>query len=83
LSDFELLAIVINNAPKTERRGAGKRTSFLGKNSLIELGKLAIGKLLKIKAISEAKAVALSLFSGNEQVEAGSCFIRKANSENW
>jgi DNA repair protein RadC len=61
LSDSELLAILIN-------KGSHRKTAVdlaremlkLGKNSLVELGRLSVKDFMSIKGIGEAKAIAIA-----------------------
>ena len=60
LSDSELLAILINNG--TRQKSAvdlAKEILLLGKNNLVELGKLTVKDLTQIKGIGEAKAITI------------------------
>jgi DNA repair protein RadC len=61
LSNSELLAILIHNG--TRQRSAvdlAKELLRLGKDNLIELGKLSVKELMKIKGIGEAKAITIT-----------------------
>ena len=61
LSLSELLAILIRNG--TSQKSAidlGKDVLKLGKDNLVELGKLSVKELMKIKGIGEAKAVTIA-----------------------
>ncbi|MBL7724082.1 MAG: DNA repair protein RadC [Chitinophagaceae bacterium] len=61
LSNSELLAILIHNG--TRQRSAvdlAKDVLKLGQDNLIELGKLSIKDLMKIKGIGEAKAITIA-----------------------
>lgn len=61
LSNSELLAILIHKG--TRERSAvdlAKEVLRLGKDSLIELGKLSVQELMKIKGIGEAKAISIA-----------------------
>jgi len=61
LSDAELLAILIQNG--TRERSAldlGKDLMLKSKNNLVELGRLSIRELMKIKGIGMAKAVLIA-----------------------
>jgi len=61
LSNSELLAILIHNG--TKRKSAvdvAKEVLKLGKDNLVELGKLSVKELMKIKGIGEAKAISIA-----------------------
>jgi DNA repair protein RadC len=61
LSHSELLAILIHNG--TRQRSAldlAKDVLKLGQDNLVELGKLSIKDLMKIKGIGEAKAITIA-----------------------
>lgn len=61
LSNSELLAILIHNG--TRQKSAvdlAKEVLKMGKDNLIELGKLSIKELVKIKGIGEAKAITIA-----------------------
>src|SRR5688572_5115220 len=61
LSNSELLAILIHNG--TRQRTAvdlAKEVLRIGKDNLVELGKLSIKELMKIKGIGEAKAITIA-----------------------
>ncbi len=61
LSNSELLGILIHNG--TRERTAidlAKEVLKLGKDNLVELGKLSIKELMKIKGIGEAKAITIA-----------------------
>ncbi|HNR18210.1 MAG TPA: DNA repair protein RadC [Chitinophagaceae bacterium] len=61
LSNSELLAILIHNG--TRQRSAvdlAKDVLKLGQDNLVELGKLSIKDLMKIKGIGEAKAITIA-----------------------
>src|SRR5690242_13077344 len=61
LSNSELLAILIHNG--TRQRTAvdlAKEILKLGKDNLVELGKLSVKELMKIKGIGSAKAITIS-----------------------
>ena len=61
LSDSELLAILINNGTKNKTAvDLAKEVLQLGKNNLVELGKLSVKELMKIKGIGEAKAITIT-----------------------
>jgi DNA repair protein RadC len=61
LSDAELLAILIQNG--TRERSAldlGKELMIKSKNNLVELGRLSIRELMKIRGIGMAKAISIA-----------------------
>ncbi len=61
LSDSELLAILIHNGSKNKSAvDLAKEILKLGKDNLIELGKLSIKEFTKIKGIGEAKAITIA-----------------------
>ncbi|MDP9229228.1 MAG: DNA repair protein RadC [Bacteroidota bacterium] len=61
LSDSELLAILINIGTKNKSAvELAKNVLQLGKNNLIELGKLTVKDIMKIKGIGEAKAITIA-----------------------
>ncbi|MBK7291358.1 MAG: DNA repair protein RadC [Chitinophagaceae bacterium] len=61
LSDSELLAILILNGNKEKTAvDLAKEVLKLGKDNLVELGKLSLTDLMKIKGIGEAKAIAIA-----------------------
>lgn len=61
LSDSELLAILIHNGTKEKTAvDIAKEVLKLGKNNLLELGKLTVPDLKKIKGIGEAKAITIA-----------------------
>ena len=61
LSDSELLAILIHNGSKNKSAvDLAKEVLKLGKDNLIELGKLSIKEFIKIKGIGEAKAITIA-----------------------
>ncbi len=61
LSNSELLAILINNGNKEKTAvDLAKDVLQLGKNNLIELGKLTLADFKKIKGIGEAKAITIA-----------------------
>lgn len=61
LSDSELLAILIHNGSKEKTAvDLAKEILKLGKDNLIELGKLSLTDLMKIKGIGEAKAITIA-----------------------
>jgi DNA repair protein RadC len=60
LSNSELLAILIHNGTREKSAvDLAKEILILGKENLVELGKLSVKELLKIKGIGEAKAVTI------------------------
>lgn len=61
LSDSELLAILIHNGSKEKTAvDLAKEVLKLGKDNLVELGKLSLTDLMKIKGIGEAKAITIA-----------------------
>lgn len=61
LSNSELLAILIHNGTKEKSAvDLAKEVLRLGKDNLVELGKLTHKDLMKIKGIGEAKAITLA-----------------------
>ena len=61
LSNSELLAILIHNGSKNKTAvDLGKEVLKLGKDNLVELGKLSVKDLMKIKGIGEAKAITIA-----------------------
>lgn len=61
LSNSELLAILIHNG--TRQKSAvdlAKEVLKLGKDNLVELGKLSVKELMRIKGIGEAKAITIA-----------------------
>lgn len=61
LSDSELLAILINNGSKEKSAvELAKDVLKMGKDNLVELGKLSLKDLMKIKGIGEAKAITIA-----------------------
>ena len=61
LSDSELLAILILNGNKEKTAvDLAKEVLKLGKDNLVELGKLSLTDLMKIKGIGEAKAITIA-----------------------
>ena len=61
LSDSELLAILIHNGSKEKTAvDLAKEILKLGKDNLVELGKLSLTDLMKIKGIGEAKAITIA-----------------------
>jgi DNA repair protein RadC len=61
LSDSELLAILINNGSREKSAvELAKDVLKLGKDNLVELGKLSLKDLMKIKGIGEAKAITIA-----------------------
>ncbi len=60
LSNSELIAILIHNGSKEKTAvDLAKEILKLGKDNLVELGKLSITDLMKIKGIGEAKAITI------------------------
>lgn len=60
LSNSELLAILIHNGSKEKTAvDLAKEILKLGKDNLVELGKLSLADLMKIKGIGEAKAITI------------------------
>jgi DNA repair protein RadC len=61
LSHSELLAILIHNGTKEKTAvDLAKEVLRLGKDNLVELGKLSVKELMKIKGIGEAKAITIA-----------------------
>lgn len=61
LSNSELLAILIQNGNKEKTAvDLAKEVLKLGQDNLIQLGKLSLKDLMKIKGIGEAKAIAIA-----------------------
>jgi DNA repair protein RadC len=61
LSDAELLAILIQNGTREKSAlDLGKELMQRSKNNLVELGRLSIRELMKIKGIGMAKAVSIA-----------------------
>ncbi|MEP7376021.1 MAG: DNA repair protein RadC [Chitinophagaceae bacterium] len=61
LSNSELLAILIHNGtPQKTAVDLAKEVLKLGKDNLVELGKLSIKEFMKIKGIGEAKAITIA-----------------------
>jgi len=61
LSNSELLAILIHNGTKQKSAvDVAKEVLKLGKDNLVELGKLSVKELMKIKGIGEAKAISIA-----------------------
>jgi len=61
LSNSELLAILIHNGTKQKSAvDLAKDVPKLGQDNLVELGKLSIKDLVKIKGIGEAKAIIIA-----------------------
>jgi DNA repair protein RadC len=74
LSNSELIAILINNGSKEKSAvELAKEILQLGSNNLVELGKLSLKDLQKIKGIGQAKAItiAAALELGNRRQVAG------------
>ena len=60
LSDSELLAILINYGTREKNAVELAREILrLGKDNLLELGKLSVAELMKIKGIGKAKAITI------------------------
>lgn len=60
LSNSELLAILIHNGTKElSAVDLAREVIKLGKNNLVELGKLSAKQLMRIKGIGEAKAITI------------------------
>src|ERR1700741_5134989 len=58
LSNSELLAILIHNGTRQKTAvDLAKEVLRLGKDNLVDLGKLSVKELMKIKGIGEAKAI--------------------------
>ncbi len=61
LSNSELLAILIQNGTRDKSAvDLAKEVIRLGKNNLVELGKLSVKEMMKIKGIGGAKAIAIA-----------------------
>jgi DNA repair protein RadC len=61
LSNSELLAILIHSGtPRKTAVDLAKDVMKLGKDNLVEIGKLSVKELMKIKGIGEAKAITIS-----------------------
>lgn len=61
LSNSELLAILIHNGtPQKTAVDLAKEILKLGKDNLVELGKLSVRELMRIKGIGEAKAITIT-----------------------
>lgn len=61
LSNSELLAILIHSGtPKKTAVDLAREVMKLGKDNLVEMGKLSVKELMKIKGIGEAKAISIS-----------------------
>ena len=61
LSNSELLAILIHNGSKQKTAvDLAKEILKLGKDNLIELGKISVKEFMKIKGIGEAKAITIA-----------------------
>src|SRR5258705_3224395 len=61
LSNSELLAILIHNGTRQKTAvDLAKEILKLGKDNLVELGKLSVKELMKIKGIGEAKAITIA-----------------------
>lgn len=60
LSNSELLAILIHNGTRQKTAvDLAKEVLKLGKDNLVEMGKLSVKELMKIKGIGEAKAITI------------------------
>ena len=60
-SNAELLAILIHHGSKEKTAvDLAKEILKLGKDNLVELGKLSIKEMMKIKGIGEAKAITIA-----------------------
>jgi DNA repair protein RadC len=60
LSNSELLGILIHNGTREKTAvDLAKEVLKLGKDNLVELGKLSVKELMKVKGIGEAKAITL------------------------
>jgi DNA repair protein RadC len=61
LSNSELLAILIHNGSKEKSAvDLAKEVLKLGKDNIVELGKLSLTDLMKIKGVGEAKAITIA-----------------------
>ena len=61
LSNSELLAILIHNGTRQKTAvDLARELIKLGKDNLVELGKLSVKELMKIKGIGEAKAITIT-----------------------
>ena len=61
LSNSELLAILIHNGTRQKTAvDLAREVMKLGKDNLVEIGKLSVKELMKIKGIGEAKAISIS-----------------------
>ena len=61
LSNSELLAILIHNGTKQKSAvDVAKEVLKMGKDNLVELGKLSVKELMKIKGMGEAKAISIA-----------------------
>jgi DNA repair protein RadC len=61
LSDAELLAILIQNGTREKSAlDLGKELMIKSKNNLVELGRLSIRELMKIKGIGMVKAISIA-----------------------
>ena len=61
LSNSELIAILIHNGTRQKSAvDVAKEILRLGKDNLVELGKLTVKDLMKVKGIGEAKAIAIT-----------------------
>jgi DNA repair protein RadC len=79
LSDSELLAILINNGSKEKSAvDLAKDVLKLGKDNLVELGKLNLKDLMKIKGIGEAKAITIAAALELGRRRQGAAVLNKA-----
>ncbi len=79
LSDSELLAILINNGSKEKSAvELAKDVLKLGKDNLVELGKLSLKDLMKIKGIGEAKAITIAAALELGRRRQGAAVLNKA-----
>jgi DNA repair protein RadC len=79
LSDSELLAILINNGSKEKSAvELAKEILKLGKDNLVELGKLNLKDLMKIKGIGEAKAITIAAALELGRRRQGAAVLNKA-----
>lgn len=75
LSNSELLAILIHNGTRSQSAvDLARQVMKLGRNNLVELGKLSVRDLMKVKGIGAAKAItiAAALELGRRRQGAGS-----------
>lgn len=79
LSDSELLAILINNGSREKSAvELAKDVMKLGKDNLVELGKLSLKDLMKIKGIGEAKAITIAAALELGRRRQGAAVLNKA-----